>query len=203
LSFVAIDFETADYGPDSACAVALVRVEDGRIVARASRLIRPPRREFVFTYIHGITWEDVREEPPFGAVWPGLAHLLKGAEFLAAHNAGFDRSVLQACCAGAGLRPPPVDFRCTVRLARDIWGIYPTRLPDVCRRLRIPLRHHDAASDAEACARIVMAASRETLNAGPPSIPYARTGPGARTGYYARTGSGAPRRPRALPRARS
>jgi len=28
-TFVAIDFETADYGRDSACALALVRVEAG------------------------------------------------------------------------------------------------------------------------------------------------------------------------------
>ena len=42
--FVAIDFETADYGPDSACAVALVRVEGSRIVRRSYFLIRPPRR---------------------------------------------------------------------------------------------------------------------------------------------------------------
>ena len=28
--FVAIDFETADHGPDSACAVGLVRVEARR-----------------------------------------------------------------------------------------------------------------------------------------------------------------------------
>ncbi|MFA5187667.1 MAG: exonuclease, partial [Patescibacteria group bacterium] len=37
----------------------------------------------------------------------------------------------------------------------------PTKLPDVCRRLKIPLNHHDAASDAEACARIVMAAMQD------------------------------------------
>ena len=32
-TFVAIDFETADYGRDSACALALVRVEAGSISA--------------------------------------------------------------------------------------------------------------------------------------------------------------------------
>ena len=48
-----------------------------------------------------------------------------------------------------------------VRLARAQWRIYPTALPDVCRHLRIPLRHHDAKSDAEACARIVLAAEAE------------------------------------------
>jgi DNA polymerase-3 subunit epsilon len=162
VNFVAIDFETADYGQDSACAVALVRVQDGRIVDRACRLIRPPRREFVFSYIHGITWTDVAGEPTFRDVWPHLTHLVDGAEFLAAHNAPFDRGVLRACCAAANLRPPVLGFECTVRLARAAWGIYPTKLPDVCRHLRIPLRHHDAASDAEACARIVIAARQET-----------------------------------------
>jgi DNA polymerase-3 subunit epsilon len=173
VNFVAIDFETADYGADSACAVALVRVEDGRIAARATRLIRPPRGastprgDLVFTHIHGLAWDDVRDAPPFGEVWPTLTPLLDGAGFLAAHNAGFDRAVLRACCAAAGLAPPALDFRCTVHLARAVWGIRPTRLPDVCRRLRIPLRHHDPASDAEACARIVIAAQ----GAGRPSGP--------------------------------
>lgn len=160
VNFVAIDFETADYGRDSACAVALVRVESGAIVATEHRLIRPPRRRFVFTYLHGIAWEDVEGAPEFADVWPGLAPMLEGAEFLAAHNAPFDRGVLHACCESAGLRPPKVPFRCTVDLARRKWGIYPTKLDHVCRRLDIPLRHHDAASDAEACARIVLAAAR-------------------------------------------
>ncbi|HEU4401467.1 MAG TPA: 3'-5' exonuclease [Candidatus Polarisedimenticolia bacterium] len=159
MKFVAIDFETADYGPDSACAVAVERVEEGRIVASECRLIRPPRREFVFTSIHGISWERVEDEPSFREVWPPLARLLHGADFLAAHNAPFDRNVLHACCAEAGLRPPDLGFKCTVKMARDAWGLYPTKLPDVCRHLKIPLRHHDAASDAEACARIVIAAT--------------------------------------------
>ena len=51
-SFAAIDFETADYGSDSACAVGVVRVEGGRIAKRYQALIRPPRSAFQFTYIH-------------------------------------------------------------------------------------------------------------------------------------------------------
>jgi DNA polymerase-3 subunit epsilon len=155
---VAIDFETADHGRDSACAVALVRVEGGRIVQREERLICPPRREFVFTYIHGITWQRVAREPRFGEVWRELAPVLAGAEFFAAHNAAFDRGVLAACCEAAGLPPPALPFECTVQLARRAWNIRPTRLPNVCAHLGIDLRHHDAVSDAEACARIVIAA---------------------------------------------
>ena len=39
----------------------------------------------------------------------------------------------------------------------------PEASPDVCRRLRIPLRHHDAGSDVEACARIVLAAEADKM----------------------------------------
>lgn len=156
--FVAIDFETSDHGRDSACAVALVRVERGRIVRRESHLIRPPRREFAFTHIHGITWAMVKSQPTFADLWPRLEPILDGVEFLAAHNASFDRSVLTTCCEGAGLRLPRLPFLCTMRLARLTWGIRPTRLPDVCGHLGLELKHHDALSDAEACARIVLAA---------------------------------------------
>jgi len=159
-TFVALDFETADRFRDSACAVGLVRVEGDRITARAYELIRPPRRAFEFTGVHGITWAHVAGKSGFADVWRKVAPLLEGAEFIAAHNASFDRSVLGAGCALTGLLPPPHRFECTVKLARDRWQIRPTTLPDVCRRLGLALRHHDALSDAEACAGIVLAARR-------------------------------------------
>jgi DNA polymerase III subunit epsilon len=157
-TFVAIDFETADYGPDSACALGLVRVENHQIVQRSYSLIKPPRRRFVFTYLHGITWEDVARQPSFAEVWPTVTPLLEGIDFLAAHNASFDRAVLQRCCEAAGLESPQTPFQCTVRLARQTWNIYPTKLNNVCDHLGITLKHHHAAADAEACALIVIAA---------------------------------------------
>lgn len=158
-AFVAIDFETADHGADSACAVGLVRVENQRIVLRATLLIRPPRKQFVFTYIHGITWAKVAKSPLFSEAWPQLLPMLEGVDFLAAHNAPFDRRVLTACCTASGLALPAQPFVCTVQLARKRWGLHPNDLKSVCRRLGIALKHHDAGSDAEACARIVIAAS--------------------------------------------
>jgi DNA polymerase-3 subunit epsilon len=158
INFVAIDFETANYAQDSACAVGLVKVVDGEIVDSVAHLIRPPTREFVFTYIHGLTWKHVAGAPDFGALWPRLAPWLQGADFLAAHNAPFDRGVLGACCATYGIEAPPPTFRCTVTMARRAWNLRPTKLPDVCRHLGITLNHHDALSDALACAKIVIAA---------------------------------------------
>jgi DNA polymerase III subunit epsilon len=159
-TFVAIDFETADYYPDSACALGLVRVENRKIVERVYSLIKPPRKRFVFTYLHGISWEDVANQPSFRELWPTYSPMLEGIDFFAAHNASFDRSVLHRCCASADLEPPKIPFRCTVQLARQTWNIYPTKLNNVCDHLRITLKHHQAASDAEACALIVMAAHR-------------------------------------------
>lgn len=154
--FTAIDFETADNGRDSACAVGLVRVEDEKIVRTAYRLIRPPRENMLFTYIHGITWEEVAGEPPFAAVWPELADLFEGIDFITAHNAPFDKGVLNACCAAAGLVPPPLPFVCTVKLSKKELGINPAKLSHVCHHLSIPLNHHNALSDAEACAKIMI-----------------------------------------------
>ncbi|MBN1129865.1 MAG: 3'-5' exonuclease [Chitinispirillaceae bacterium] len=164
--FAAIDFETADYGRDSACAVSVVVAEKGTIVARETTLIKPPRRDFVFSYLHGITWNDVAKKPTFGKLWKGLKPLFRGVDFVAAHNASFDRSVLCACCEMEGLKPPDLPFLCTMKLARRQWGVFPTKLSDVCRHFSIPLKHHDAASDAFACAKIVLEAVETGVPAG-------------------------------------
>jgi DNA polymerase-3 subunit epsilon len=157
--FAAIDFETADHGADSACAVALVRVEELKIVARETLLIQPPRPQILFSWVHGITWPMVKDSPVFRDAWAKLSPLLDGVTFLAAHNAPFDRKVLSVCCEKASLAAPALPFVCTVQLARRRWAMKPANLPAVCRRLGIGLIHHDPASDAEACARIVIAAA--------------------------------------------
>lgn len=159
--FVAIDFETADHGADSACAVGLALVERGRLTASAYHLIRPPRRRFTFTWVHGLTWEDVADAPTFAELWPKLRRFLNRGEALVAHYAPFDRAVLRGCCAAARVTPPPLPFLCTVRLARAAWRLPSNKLPDVCRHLAIGLNHHDALSDARACAQILISALQD------------------------------------------
>jgi DNA polymerase-3 subunit epsilon len=175
LDFTAIDFETANVYPNSACAVGLVQVRNGKIVTRATELIRPPFRRFDFTDIHGIAWNDVAGVPTFDRVWRNLRPLFRGSTFLAAHHAPFDRGVLEACCDWYDVRPPDLPFECTVQMARRRWNIYPTKLPDVARYLGLALKHHDAGSDANVCAQIVIAAA----NDGPREVGSRR--PGSRT----------------------
>jgi DNA polymerase III subunit epsilon len=166
-TFVAIDFETADFGRDSACAVALIRVENGEIIRRVFSLVRPPRRQFTMTRIHGISWHHVADQPTFREVWPRLNPILAGASFLVAHNASFDRSVLDTCCRVGGLQSPTLPFQCTMTLARREWNLRPTRLPDVCAYLNVKLQHHDPRSDAEACAAIMVQILRQTSSSSP------------------------------------
>jgi DNA polymerase III subunit epsilon len=165
--FAALDFETADSGFDSACAVSVVLVDGLTIVKSVYALIRPPRRWFEFTHVHGIRWSDVADKPAFCDVWPVAADLLRDVDFVAAHSASFDRSVLMHCCTAADVPVPALKFQCTVKLARQSWDLRPTKLPDVCRHLGIALQHHHAESDARACAEIVIAARRQGLPLSP------------------------------------
>jgi DNA polymerase III epsilon subunit-like protein len=63
LDFVAMDFETANEKRASACAVALVFFEDGRVSKQYEWFIRPPHHLDYFnpfnTQIHGITASPV------------------------------------------------------------------------------------------------------------------------------------------------
>ena len=163
---MALDFETADYSPGQRLRPGFGA--GGKPPDRPAHLSPHPAApaEIFFTYLHGITWEDVAHQPTFAELWPSLTPILEGVDFLAAHNASFDRSVLHRCCETAGLSPPALPFQCTVQLARQTWNIYPTKLNNVCDHLGITLKHHFAASDAEACALIVIAAHRISQDKG-------------------------------------
>ena len=155
-SFVAIDFETANHEPDSACALGLVIVERGKVVREHSWLLDPeedfdPR----FIEIHGIGPDEVAGERTFDELWPELEPLL-GGRTVAAHNASFDRWVLLRSCAAYGIEFEPHATLCTVRLTRGLFAFANYKLPTVAAAFGIPLTHHDAASDALACAQIIL-----------------------------------------------
>ena len=158
-TFVALDFETANAQRDSACALGLAKIAGDQIVDQRHYLIRPPSNFFLSfnIAIHGITWAMVQNQPTFAQLWPRLAEFMGDAHFLVAHNASFDRGVLRACCQRYGPVMPPQKFPCTVSLSRQAWpDLQSHKLNVVSHHLQIPLKHHDAASDAMACAHILL-----------------------------------------------
>ncbi len=156
-----MDVETASRDPSSICAISIVRIVNDGMDEPVTRFIRPFENRFEFTHIHGLSWKFVQNMPDFATTWQSLVPMLETATFIAAHNAQFDCRVLTAAWQRCGLPVISVPFVCTMHLARRIWGIFPTRLPDVCRTLNIPLDHHLVESDALACASIVRLAIEE------------------------------------------
>lgn len=154
----AIDFETANPEPDSACAVSVVLFNKNEILETITRLIRPPYKNFTFSHLHGIKYEDVANEPEFPHIWGELSKKLKNIDYFCAHNAVFDRNVLRKCCLRYRISPPDNGFLCTVKIATRHFNIKPARLDFVCRKLNIPLQHHNPESDARACATILLKA---------------------------------------------
>ncbi|MHB1342457.1 MAG: 3'-5' exonuclease [Coriobacteriia bacterium] len=157
--FVAIDFETATREKASACALGLVVIESGRITEERSWLIQPPGNIFEprNTWIHGIDEDLVAQEPEFDGLWAEIETYIAGATLLA-HNASFDMAVLRASLDRYGLeRPSPLAYYCTVAMARRVWPQLPNhKLDCVSGHCGIHLNHHDAASDARACASIAI-----------------------------------------------
>ena len=153
---VAIDFETSGYNPDSACALGMVRIRDGKLCGEMYRLIRPPSSRVCFTWVHGLTWKDLKDQPVFSDLWPDFSAFLQGADLLVAHNAPFDRKVLYACCQKIGAEPPSAPFACTLKGSRRTFGLPHNGLDDVCGHLGIGLEHHQALSDARGAALIYL-----------------------------------------------
>lgn len=164
LNFTAIDFETANSSPASACSVGLVKVRDGKVVDRAGWFIRPPLGHDLFQEwnirIHGIRPEQVAD----AAGWADqLADLVEFAEddHLVAHNAGFDMGVIRAACAATFVACPEYSYLCSLQVARRTYTLDSYRLPVAAMAAGFDgFQHHDALADAEACAAIVIHAAR-------------------------------------------
>jgi DNA polymerase-3 subunit epsilon len=151
-TFTALDFETAQPWRASICQVGIVRVEAGVIVREWSRLVRPPDNLIWprFTDIHGIRPSQTATAASFAEVWEALRPELEG-QLVVAHNAAFDLSCLRQALDLWGLPHPTFAHACTYR-------IYRRGLAALCREHGLALQHHDALSDARACARLYLMA---------------------------------------------
>lgn len=166
LDFTAIDFETANSSPASACSVGLVRVRDGRAVASASWLIRPPAGHDEFhewnVRIHGIRPDDVAGAATWSDQFDDLVGFA-GSDVLVAHNAGFDLKVLRYASEVTDLLCPPYRSLCSLQVARKTYDLASYRLPLAAAAAGFQeFAHHDALADAQACAQIVIDAAQRS-----------------------------------------
>ena len=88
------------------------------------------------------------DAPTFDKVW----HLIKpyiDGQHTVAHNITFDAGCLKATLEYYGLPIPEFTQYCTMR-------IFGGGLADNCKEHGIELNHHDALSDATACAKLFL-----------------------------------------------
>jgi DNA polymerase III subunit epsilon len=156
MDFVTIDFETATSARNSPCEIGLTFVENNKIVETKSWLIKPiyPVFDSFNVYIHGITEDDVADQPEFDELWQEIKPLIDN-RFLIAHNAGFDLSVLRHTLQTYSLPFPELEYSCSYIFSKKVWqGLPGYDLKSLCRHLDIPLNHHRAAPDSLATAEL-------------------------------------------------
>ena len=160
MTFTAIDFETATGYPESACAVGIVTVNDGIIVEEYYTLIQPPNNEYWYRNImvHGIKPIETINEKTFDQLFPEIQKRLFGRKIVA-HNEAFDRKVLTKTMRAYGLYYDELEladmWECTCKIYRKK-GYKPANLKHCSDLNNIELVHHEALSDARACAKLYL-----------------------------------------------
>ncbi len=157
--YIAFDVETPNHYNNRMSSIGVAVVEGGKIVQTFSSLINP---ECPFDYynIHltGITPSMVQTAPTFPELWSSTLEPLFDSGMLVAHNAGFDMRVLAHCLIHYGISwKGTADYCCTVALGRKTYPSMPNhKLDTLCYYLNIDLHHHQADSDAIACAKLLI-----------------------------------------------
>ena len=159
-SFAAIDFETAT--KHHICSVGIVTFENGKITDEYHTLIQPPNNEYNWhnIQVHGITQNDTLHIPNFYHIYPEIKKRIYG-KTLVAHNESFDRNVLSKTMRDYNIEYSDLNiankWECTLKIYRAK-GYSPANLNACCKIHGIELQHHQALSDARACAQLFLIA---------------------------------------------
>jgi DNA polymerase-3 subunit epsilon len=164
---VAIDTETTGRDPavDRVVEIACVVWERGQVTARHRWLVNPERSiPTEALEVHGITDDDVKDQPTFKAVCHEILAVLEGKIPLA-YNAEFDRMFLNEELLRAGIvgkKSPPAARRGIEWVDPLVWARELQKdekgksLGEVAERLGVALeKAHSALADAEAAMRVL------------------------------------------------
>jgi DNA polymerase III epsilon subunit family exonuclease len=154
--FVVVDVETTGLSPtsDRIVEIALVRVEEGKVVDEWATLV-DPGREPGPTFIHHITADMLSGAPTFADAAGEILSRLDGA-VVVAHNARFEEGFIAQEFARAGIRTAPLPAVCTQRLARQILAAPNFQLVSCCTVCGIELHDaHTALGDTRATAQLL------------------------------------------------
>ena len=156
MKFIAIDFETANSSRTSACSLGITFVENKKIIETKNFFIKPTPNyyNFINVGIHGITKNDTEDKKDFKELWEEIKPYFENNKVIA-HNASFDLSVLRASLEHYQIGFPKLEYYCTMLFSKaTLKGLLNYQLSTISEHFNINLSHHNAESDAKACAEI-------------------------------------------------
>lgn len=167
LDFVSLDFETANPSRASVIQIGIVKVRDG-VPGKVHCLpVRPPLGHETFhprnIAVHGLTARYLAGAAPWRDIYARFEKFTRDLPVVA-HNAAFEKSVVNAACEASGIVPAPFEYRCSVKLVQRLIPEAPNhKLNTIAEFLGVDaFEHHDAGADALAAARVVVATAHRS-----------------------------------------
>lgn len=160
MSFVAIDFETANPCRSSICQIGIAMFDEAGNATTWDTLVNP-RDYFDInnTRIHGINESHVINAPLFPDIYSKVIEICD--KQIVVHHTSFDRIALTRVLDKYNLPAFECEWLDSSIVVRNTWPELRERgygLPDVARMLNINFQHHTAKEDARAAGVIVLRA---------------------------------------------
>lgn len=157
MDFIAIDFETANSDLAYPCSLGITIVQNNQIHNCLSFLINPEGKFSPMNVkVHGITSEMVKDSPAFPDIWEKISYLFRHYPIVA-HNASFDKTVLERTAHRYQIALPRLTYYCTMKLSQYN---YPKAsgysLDALCSFLNIDLKNHHCCDDDSCAAANIM-----------------------------------------------
>lgn len=163
--FACFDFETSNNELKSACSIGIAAVKNNEIINTFYTLLNPPIEFFDYenTKINGISKSDVFNSPKFNEVWEDIKYFIDNSNFIVAHNANFDMSVLKESLLTYNLEMQNFKFFDSMLFCAKVYEGSSKKLIHMCDYFGVELKdHHNGLEDAKACASIVIQAVQKS-----------------------------------------
>lgn len=152
--YVLLDLENPNTRGNSICAIAVVLVENDRVVKQKYTLINPEDRfDAVNAKITGIDASQVQDAPTLKEYWSEIQELLH-ENVIVGHNVTYDLAVLSRSLQRYDLEVENYRYICTLELSKKYIKSDSYKLENLSQELGHEYRAHDALEDALACGQL-------------------------------------------------
>lgn len=154
-NYVVFDLETPNKTNTSISSIALLIVENNKVVKSISQLINPETYFDDYNIkLTGIRPEDVKNAPTFNQYWPKISNYLT-SNIVVGHNVQFDLRVTSKVLDYYNLEIPEFDYCCTLFLSRKHFNLNSYKLTNVSKHIKFDYNPHIAIEDAKASYEIL------------------------------------------------